>query len=86
MTLVAGADVTKGRLVIVVLRDGNFDRATVTKTLADFLIETPDLEVLAVDICGARRKGDTNSSERGQQFEGKRTAIRAKGGTLTGWS
>ncbi len=32
--------------------------------------------------CGARRKGDTNSSESGQQFEGKRTAIRAKGDTF----
>jgi predicted RNase H-like nuclease len=50
MTLVAGADITKGRWVVVVLRDGDFDRAIVTKTLADFLIETPDLEILAVDI------------------------------------
>ncbi len=50
MTLVAGADVTKGRWVVVVLRDGNFDRATVTKTLTDFLAEIKGLEVLAVDI------------------------------------
>jgi predicted RNase H-like nuclease len=50
MTLVAGADVTKGRWVIVVLRDGDFDCATVTKTLTDFLVETVDLGVLAVDI------------------------------------
>jgi len=50
MTLVAGADVTKGRWVVVVLRDGAFDRATVTNNLADFLVETEGLEVLAVDI------------------------------------
>ena len=50
MTLVAGADVTKGRWVVVVLRDGHFDRATITKSLADFLEETKELEVLAVDI------------------------------------
>ncbi len=50
MTLVAGADVAKGRWVVVVLRDGDFDRAIVTKNLADFLKETQDLEVLAVDI------------------------------------
>jgi len=50
MTLVAGADVAKGRWIVVVLRDGGFDRATVTKTLADFLEETQEIEVLAVDI------------------------------------
>jgi predicted RNase H-like nuclease len=50
MTLVAGADVTKGRWVVVVLRDGDFDRAIVTKNLADFLGGTKGLEVLAVDI------------------------------------
>ncbi|MFV2073560.1 MAG: DUF429 domain-containing protein, partial [Thermoanaerobaculales bacterium] len=50
MTLVAGADVSKGRWVVVVLRDGNFDRATVTGNLADFLEETHDLDVLGVDI------------------------------------
>ena len=50
MTLVAGADITKGRWVVVLLHDGDFDRAIVTKTLADFLEETQDLEVLAVDI------------------------------------
>jgi predicted RNase H-like nuclease len=50
MTLVAGADVTKGRWVIVVLRDGDFDRAIVTKNLADILGGTKGLEVLAVDI------------------------------------
>ncbi len=50
MTLVAGADVGKGRWVVVVLRDGDFDRAIVTKTLADFLEETQGLEVLALDI------------------------------------
>jgi predicted RNase H-like nuclease len=50
MTLVAGADVTKGRWVIVVLRDGDFDCAIVTKNLADFLGGTKGLEVLAVDI------------------------------------
>ena len=50
MTHVAGADVTKGQWVVVVLRDGRFAHATVTKNLADFLEETQDLEVLAVDI------------------------------------
>jgi predicted RNase H-like nuclease len=50
MTLVAGADVTKGRWVVVVLRDGDFDRAIVTKNLADILGGTKGLEVLAVDI------------------------------------
>ena len=50
MTLVAGADIAKGRWVVVVLRDGDFDRATVTKTLVEFLANTQDLEVLAVDI------------------------------------
>jgi predicted RNase H-like nuclease len=50
MTLVAGADVTKGHWIVVVIRDGNFDRATVTKNLADFLEETAGLKVLAVDI------------------------------------
>jgi len=50
MTLVAGADVAKGRWVVVVLRDGDFEHATITKTLADFLEETQGLQVLAVDI------------------------------------
>jgi len=50
MTLVAGADVAKGRWVVVVLRDGDFDHATVTKNLSEFLEETKGLEVLAVDI------------------------------------
>ena len=50
MTLVAGADVTKGQWVVVVLRDGDFDRAIITRALADFLVATQDLEVLAVDI------------------------------------
>ena len=50
MTLVAGAAVTKGRWIVVVLRDGNFDRAIVTKNLAEFLEETQGLGVLAVDI------------------------------------
>ncbi len=50
MTLVAGADVTKGHWVVVVLRDDTFDRATITKNLAEFLEETQDLDVLAVDI------------------------------------
>jgi len=50
MTLVAGADVAKGRWVVVMLRDGHFDRATLTKTLADFLVKAQELEVLAVDI------------------------------------
>ena len=40
----------------------------------------------SANSCGARRKGDTNSSERGQRFEGKGTVIRAKGDTLAGWS
>jgi len=50
MTLVAGADVAKGKWVVVVLRDGEFDHATVTKTLAEFLGTTKGLEVLAADI------------------------------------
>jgi len=50
MTLVAGTDVAKGRWVVVVLSDGEFDRATVTKNLSDFLEEAKGLEVLAVDI------------------------------------
>ena len=50
MVLVAGADVAKGRWVVIVLRDGDFDRATVTKNLAEFLAESKGLEVLAVDI------------------------------------
>ena len=50
MTFVAGADVAKGRWVVVVLHDGDFDRATVTKTLAEFFRAAQDLEVLAVDI------------------------------------
>ena len=50
MTLVAGADVAKGQWVVVVLRDGDFDHAIVTKNLTDFLGETQGLGVLAVDI------------------------------------
>ena len=50
MTLVAGADVAKGKWVVVVLRDGEFDHAAVTKTLAEFLAGSKSLEVLAVDI------------------------------------
>ena len=50
MTLVAGADVAKGKWVVVVLRDGDFDHAIVTKNLTDFLGETQGLGVLAVDI------------------------------------
>ena len=36
--------------------------------------------------CGARRNADTNSSERGQQFGGLRTVIRANVDILAAWS
>jgi predicted RNase H-like nuclease len=50
MTLVAGADITKGRWVVVVLRNGGFHDATVVDTLDVFLDHDPDVEIIAADI------------------------------------
>ena len=50
MTIAAGADVTKGRWVVVVLEDGCFKRALVEKTIADVLDAVGGFSVLAVDI------------------------------------
>ena len=50
MTLVAGADVAKGRWVVVVLENGRFKQAFIEKTIADVLGAVEGLSVLAVDI------------------------------------
>jgi len=41
---------------------------------------------VAEEGCGARRNVDTNSSERGQRFEGLRTVIRANVDSVAAWS
>ena len=48
--IVAGADISKGRWAVVVLRDGQFDRASRVDRLADILEKGPDIAMLAVDI------------------------------------
>lgn len=48
--LVAGADIWKGRWVVVVLLDGRFSAAFVAPTVADALERLPDVDVLGVDI------------------------------------
>ena len=50
MTLVAGADVAKGRWVIVVLEDGRFKRAQVAEHLIQLRARIGPVEILALDI------------------------------------
>lgn len=50
MTLVAGADVAKGKWVVVVLEDGRFSRALIGKTISEILSAVANLAVLAIDI------------------------------------
>lgn len=50
MTLVAGADVTKGRWVVVVLEDGRFNRAVVAEHMIQFRQRIGPVEMLALDI------------------------------------
>lgn len=50
MTIAAGADITKGRWIVVVLEDGRFQRAFVENTIANVLNVVEDFAVLAVDI------------------------------------
>lgn len=47
---VAGADVWKGRWVVVVLDDGHFDRAFVAPTIEAAIGELPDATAIAVDM------------------------------------
>jgi predicted RNase H-like nuclease len=67
MTRVAGADVAKGRWVVVVLEGGRFKQAFIEKTIADVLGAVEDLSVLAVDIPiglprgGAHRRCDVEA-------------------------
>lgn len=56
--VVAGADITKGRWVIVVLADGRFEHAMVVETLSVTLDVLPHLRTMAVDIpIGLPRSG-----------------------------
>jgi len=50
MTVVAGADVAKGRWVVVVLENGEFKLALIERTIADVLDVVGEFSVLAVDI------------------------------------
>lgn len=50
MTFVAGADVTKGQWVVVVLRNGEFHQATVIDSLAEIFDTLRDISFVAVDI------------------------------------
>jgi predicted RNase H-like nuclease len=57
--IVAGADITKGRWVVVVLADGRFESSTVVDTLPAALEDLPHLRTMAVDIpIGLPRGGD----------------------------
>ncbi len=61
---VAGADIWKGRWVVVLLADGRFDRAFVASTIETAIAEIPEIVVLGVDIpiglpaSGQRRPAD----------------------------
>jgi hypothetical protein len=48
--LVGGADVWKGRWVVVVLEDGSFSRAFVTPTIEAAVAELPDAAAIGVDM------------------------------------
>jgi len=50
MTLVAGADVAKGRWVIIVLENGRFKRALVAEHLIQLRARIEPVEILALDI------------------------------------
>ena len=50
MTLVAGADVAKGRWVVVVLGDGRFKRAFVAEHLIHLRQRLGPVSILAMDI------------------------------------
>jgi len=50
MTLVAGADVAKGQWVVVVLKDGAFERALLAEHLLHLPQRIRDVELLAIDI------------------------------------
>jgi predicted RNase H-like nuclease len=50
MTIIAGADVAKGRWAVVVLEDGRFNRALVEKTMENVMDAIGEVSVLAVDI------------------------------------
>jgi predicted RNase H-like nuclease len=47
---VAGADVWKGRWVVVVLKDGSFDRTFLSPTIEAVVDELTDAEVIGVDM------------------------------------
>jgi hypothetical protein len=71
---VAGADVWKGRWVVVVLDDGRFTRAFVAPTIEEAVAELADVAAIGIDMpiglpaAGTRRPADLAARE----FVGKR--------------
>jgi predicted RNase H-like nuclease len=71
---VAGADVWKGRWIVVVLDDGHFDRAFVAATIGDAVEAVPDAVAVGIDMPiglpqpGQRRPAD----EQARKYVGPR--------------
>ncbi len=76
MTLIAGADVWKGRWAVVVLEDGCFLRAFVRPTVKDVLQGLGDFSVLALDIPIGLPQGESHRAGdvMARAFVGKRSS------------